>query len=50
MYEHDQAEEVAGSIPNARAVHIPDAGHWVPLDNPDGLLRAMREFLSEGER
>ena len=46
MYERDQADEVAGAIPNARAVHIPGAGHWVPLDNPDGLLGAVREFLS----
>ena len=47
MYEHDQAEEVARTIPKAQAVHISNAGHWVLLDNPDGFLAAVREFLSD---
>jgi pimeloyl-ACP methyl ester carboxylesterase len=45
MFEADQGEEMAREIPNARLVEIPDAGHWVPLDNPDGVLAALRDFL-----
>jgi pimeloyl-ACP methyl ester carboxylesterase len=47
MFEADQAEEMAGAIPNGRVVHIPGAGHWVPLDNPSGFLAEVRAFLSE---
>jgi pimeloyl-ACP methyl ester carboxylesterase len=47
MYEPDQAEAVAAAIPNGRAAHVPDAGHWVPLDNSSGCLAELRGFLSE---
>jgi pimeloyl-ACP methyl ester carboxylesterase len=33
--------------PRARMVAIPQAGHWVPLDNPAGFLKAVRGFLTE---
>jgi pimeloyl-ACP methyl ester carboxylesterase len=33
--------------PRARMVAIPRAGHWVPLDNPAGFLKAVRGFLAE---
>jgi pimeloyl-ACP methyl ester carboxylesterase len=35
--------------PQARTVVVPEAGHWVPLDNPDGFLAAVRGFLNADE-
>ena len=43
----DLAEQMAAAMPNARVVSIPDAGHWVPLDNPSGFARAVRDFLAD---
>jgi pimeloyl-ACP methyl ester carboxylesterase len=41
--------EIAGrmieTIPGAKFVEVPAAGHAIPLDNPDGFLAAAREFL-----
>lgn len=31
----------------ARVAVIPRAGHWIPLDNPGGVLDAVRGFLAE---
>jgi pimeloyl-ACP methyl ester carboxylesterase len=45
MFERDRAEEMARAIPHARLVEIPNAGHWVPSDNPTGSLAPVREFL-----
>lgn len=36
---------VAQLNPRARAVTVPRAGHWVPLDNPRGFLEIVRPFL-----
>jgi pimeloyl-ACP methyl ester carboxylesterase len=36
---------VAARNPLARVATIPQAGHWVPLDNPSGFLEAVRGFL-----
>lgn len=36
---------LARHIPGARRVLIPDAGHLVPLEQPEALNRAMAEFL-----
>ena len=33
--------------PQARMATVPEAGHWVPLDNPSGFLKVVREFLVE---
>ena len=33
--------------PRARLVTVPQADHWVPLDNPGGFLAAVRGFLTE---
>jgi pimeloyl-ACP methyl ester carboxylesterase len=27
-------------------VTVPQAGHWIPLDNPGGFLKAVRGFLT----
>ncbi len=39
------AEFLAGTIPGARLVRIPRAGHYVMLEQPDETNRAIREFL-----
>ncbi len=39
--------EMIRSIPNARGVEVPRAGHLVPGDNPAGFIRAIGPFLSE---
>jgi len=41
--------ERAAHLPQGGAVRVhelPDAGHWVHVDNPDGLLRIMLQHLS----
>jgi pimeloyl-ACP methyl ester carboxylesterase len=35
--------------PQARLVTVPQAGHWVPLDNPSGFLEVVGTFLDQGE-
>lgn len=32
--------------PQARMATVPQAGHWIPLDNPGGFLEAVRGFLT----
>ncbi|SMD12843.1 proline iminopeptidase [Lentzea albidocapillata] len=38
-------EPTLGLIPRARAVILENAGHMLHVDDPDGYLRAVREFL-----
>lgn len=42
------AERMAKAISNCRMEAVPDAGHSIPADNPDGFLAAVRPFLLEG--
>lgn len=35
--------------PRARMVIVPQAGHWVPLDNPSGFLEVVGQFLGRGK-
>jgi pimeloyl-ACP methyl ester carboxylesterase len=39
------AEFLAGNISGSQLVRIPGAGHYVQLEQPDEVNRAMREFL-----
>lgn len=39
------AAEIAGGIAGATLVVIPDAGHLSPLENPEAVTAAMREWL-----
>ena len=38
-------EKVAAAIPDARLVAVPNSAHVIPLDNPEGLVEALRGFL-----
>lgn len=45
---HDQdAERLAGALPQGRWVRVENAGHTVQGDNPAGLLTELRAFLGE---
>jgi pimeloyl-ACP methyl ester carboxylesterase len=37
--------EMADTIPRARFVLIPEAGHVAPLEQPDAVNTAIGEFL-----
>lgn len=39
-------EELASQIPGARMVSIPNAGHVSPMENPEAVNAAIREFLT----
>jgi pimeloyl-ACP methyl ester carboxylesterase len=41
------ARGLAGEIPEARLVEIPDAGHHVHIDRPEAVLPLLQEFLDE---
>jgi pimeloyl-ACP methyl ester carboxylesterase len=40
------AKAMAEKIPSAKFVSIPKAGHMAPLENPEEVNRALREFLT----
>lgn len=40
------AKALAEAIPGARMVSIPNAGHFAPVENPDGVNGAIRGFLA----
>lgn len=50
--EHDaisppaEMREIAAAIPQARFIEIPGAGHMSPLEKPDEVNAAIREFLA----
>lgn len=41
------AEQMVARLPNARFVEIPDAGHQLPLHQPEAFSEAVRSFLAE---
>lgn len=45
LLAREVAERMQRVIPRCALVEIPDAGHRVPLDNPEGFEAAVREFL-----
>ncbi len=34
-------------FPKAKVITIPDAGHWVHADQPQALMRVLRDFLAQ---
>ena len=42
----EPTERMVTLNPQARMITIPQAGHWVPLDNPGGFLEAVSGFLT----
>jgi pimeloyl-ACP methyl ester carboxylesterase len=43
-------EEIAASIPGARLVVVPGAGHLSTIDQPELVTHAMRRWLTDSER
>lgn len=43
----EKIERLINGLPNGRWVEVPDTNHHVMLDNPDGLVKVIREFLRE---
>jgi pimeloyl-ACP methyl ester carboxylesterase len=41
----DKARRIAGRIPGAKLVLIPDAGHLCTIEEPDAVTAALEEFL-----
>ena len=41
-----EAEAIAGGIPGAELIRIPDAGHATPLEAPDAINIALAEFFA----
>jgi proline iminopeptidase len=46
MYPPAAAQELVASLPSARHVHIPGAGHNIRREQPEAFLRAVRDFLA----
>lgn len=44
----ETAERMTREIPDCDLVQVPNAGHSIPLDNPQGFIQAVRPFLLEG--
>ena len=43
----DQMRGIAEAMPNADLVVVPEAGHMSPLENPDPVNSAIREFATQ---
>jgi pimeloyl-ACP methyl ester carboxylesterase len=43
----EAVRQMAPVYPHARLAIVPDAGHWVPLDNPQAFLGVVEAFLTE---
>jgi pimeloyl-ACP methyl ester carboxylesterase len=41
----EQSERMHAGFPNSKLVQVPDAGHTPPVEAPDVVSKAMREFL-----
>jgi pimeloyl-ACP methyl ester carboxylesterase len=41
----ETAQKMTEVMPNCTLVTVPDAGHSIPLDNPQGFIDAVRPFL-----
>jgi pimeloyl-ACP methyl ester carboxylesterase len=39
-----QHEEIAASIPNAKLVIVEDCGHMSPVEQPEAVTKALRDW------
>jgi pimeloyl-ACP methyl ester carboxylesterase len=42
----DKSERMHERIPNSKMVTIPDAGHMTPVEEPDAVITALKDFLA----
>ena len=40
-------DKIVSKVPNGRVTVVKDSNHHVPLDNPAGLVKVLRQFLDE---
>jgi len=45
LLSHDKINRLVSNLPDGRWVEVKDTYHHVMLDNPEGLVQAIREFL-----
>jgi len=43
----DEMQTIADALPHGKLVVIPDAGHMAPLEQPQAVNDAIRQFLDE---
>lgn len=41
----ETAQQMTQTMPSCKLVTVPDAGHSIPLDNPQGFIAAVKPFL-----
>lgn len=46
VLSHEKINRLISNLPNGRWVEVKDTYHHVMLDNPDGLVKVVREFLA----
>ena len=47
LLSHEKINRLVSNLPNGRWVEVKDTYHHVMLDNPEGLVQAVREFLAD---
>ncbi len=47
LLSHEKINRLVSNLPNGRWVEVKDTYHHVMLDNPNGLVEAVREFLAD---
>lgn len=47
LLSHKKINRLVSNLPNGRWVEVKDTYHHVMLDNPEGLVKAVREFLAD---
>ena len=47
VLSREMAEQMVARLPNGRFVEIAEAGHQVPLHQPEAFARVVKEFLAE---
>jgi pimeloyl-ACP methyl ester carboxylesterase len=45
----EAVQQMVSGYPRARLTIVPDAGHWVSLDNPQAFLQVLEGFLTESD-
>ncbi len=47
VLDHDKLTTLCAALPNARWAEVKDCYHHIMLDNPEGLIAVVREFLAQ---
>ncbi len=47
LLSHEKINRLVSNLPNGRWIEVQDTHHHVMLDNPEGLVKAVHEFLAD---